>query len=500
MTEAKEIDQRHLGFFNQLVARRGVDTPTRQKPKLEKVKFTLLESLTDQKPLVVYQMLSAWSGFPEILWNFSRLTDERRRIPLRQNPHFYHHLPTSGDAYRAEFFMEPMKDFVLQNDTIYVLVDKSSLGRIYLEAQARKRIFGNVWMPKPNDVMIFKDIRGKLQGEQLVGNDIRSHQELFWRDELDISLMDSSTIPRELPKLPWTPVTDIQDWKVLIQEKTLHSTKTSVRICVGPVVTNDKVPCVPDKRASNQRSDVPPATNPTRASSSANVEVPLTHSADTQCLPQAQVHPAPLVPVPPNQHTPGSKPIATTIPSPAHTSPLPPLPPSHLRGSPIPATPPTLTQSLSPLLNESTATQEPRKNVASRQPSAKPGLFSGTNTPSKPIDITPVTNPRPGNRITQHSHPQPASNNVQPRSQEQKPIQNRTKVDNPGNPAQDGMGPTKPTKSSVSFSSFTQIFKSQPIPGAFPGPQMEVDWVMVSQGPTDVQGGSWLKRLFRRHS
>jgi len=282
----------------------------------------------------------------------------------------------------------------------------------------------------------------------------------------------------------------------------LRFSGTSVKICVGhanhPVVTNDKVrpgfvtlvnpcliwvkaPCAPDKHAadaSSQRSNVPPATNPpARASSSvpvgvqgANPEVPSAHGADTRCLPQTQVHTVPLATVPPNQHTLGSKSIAATVPSPpAPTSPVPP-PPVHARRSPITATSHTMTQSSSPLLahhSKPPATQEPRKNVPSPQAPTPPGSFPGTN-------------------------PQLTSNNVKP-----PPIQNRTKVDKP---AQDGKGPTKSTKTSFSISSFTQMFKPPSMPGAFPGPQMDVDWVMVSQGPTEIQGGNWLKRLFRRPS
>ena len=92
----------------------------------------------------------------EILWNFSRYTDDRR-IALRQNPHFYLDLPTSGDAYGAEFSKNSMRDFVLKReDTVYVLVDKPDLGRVYLEVETKKqnRIFGNVWMQ--NGVLIFK--------------------------------------------------------------------------------------------------------------------------------------------------------------------------------------------------------------------------------------------------------------------------------------------------------------------------------------------------------
>lgn len=76
---------------------------------------------------------------------------------MRQNPHFYLDLPTSGGAYGAGFSKNSMKDFHSlpeHNNTVYVLVDKPSLGRVYLEAEKRKRIFGNVW--RPNDVMIFK--------------------------------------------------------------------------------------------------------------------------------------------------------------------------------------------------------------------------------------------------------------------------------------------------------------------------------------------------------
>lgn len=89
----------------------------------------------------------------EIIWNFSRYTDDRR-IPLRQNPHFYLDLPTTFSSFKADFVKDATKAFQFKrNDTVYVLVDKPDLGRIYVEAEKR-HIFGNVW--KPNDVLIFK--------------------------------------------------------------------------------------------------------------------------------------------------------------------------------------------------------------------------------------------------------------------------------------------------------------------------------------------------------
>ena len=97
------------------------------------------------------EVLSAQPLTSEILWNFSRYKDDRQ-IPLRQNPHFYLHLP---DSFGAEFVKDSTKEFLFKrNDKVYVLVDKPDLGRIYLQAENRRRIFGNVW--KSNDVLIFK--------------------------------------------------------------------------------------------------------------------------------------------------------------------------------------------------------------------------------------------------------------------------------------------------------------------------------------------------------
>jgi len=254
-----------------------------------------------------------------------------------------------------------------------------------------------------------------------------------------------------------------------------------IRHIVNPCLIQVKAPCAPDKNtadASSQRSNVLPVTNPSTCAFSsipvgvqgANPEVPSAHGADTRCLPQTQVHTVPLATVPPNQHTLSSKSIATTVPSPpAPTSPVP-LPLVHAHRSPITVTSHTMTQSSSPLLahhSKPPATQELQKNMPSHQAPTLPGSFPGTN-------------------------PQLASNNVKP-----PPIQNRTKVDKP---AQDGKGPTKSMKTSFSISSFTQMFKPPSMPRAFPGPQMDMDWVMVSQGPTEIQGRNWLKQLFCRPS
>ena len=73
---------------------------------------------------------------------------------------------------------------------------------------------------------------------------MQMHQELFWRNEPDISSKDSSAKLRELQEDPWKPVTDV-DWKELIRNKSLHSTSTSVKICASNanprVATSDEV-------------------------------------------------------------------------------------------------------------------------------------------------------------------------------------------------------------------------------------------------------------------
>jgi len=86
----------------------------------------------------------------EILWNFSRLKDERR-LTLKQNPHFYTHLPLSSQAYGGRFKMEPIEDF-LQGQRFYVLIDRP--GHVYIETDGYSQCFGNAW--RPNGAVVFK--------------------------------------------------------------------------------------------------------------------------------------------------------------------------------------------------------------------------------------------------------------------------------------------------------------------------------------------------------
>ena len=97
-------------------------------------------------------MLSKISGLKEVLWNFSRYRD-KRRLTLKQNPHFYEVLPTSPDEYDGRFRRDPIETFDLKK--VSVLTHDSGLpGRVFLETPEGTRAFSNVWVPK--DAIIFK--------------------------------------------------------------------------------------------------------------------------------------------------------------------------------------------------------------------------------------------------------------------------------------------------------------------------------------------------------
>lgn len=96
------------------------------------------------------EVLGNSSNVAEILWNFSRCKGNKR-ITLKQNPHFYRHLPGNKEAYGNDFRRDPLENFV-DAPEVHVLTDKP--GRVYLESGQDTRAFGNVWRPK--DAIIFK--------------------------------------------------------------------------------------------------------------------------------------------------------------------------------------------------------------------------------------------------------------------------------------------------------------------------------------------------------
>lgn len=138
-------------------------------------------------------MLNESPSLEEILWNFRRIKDKRRRLTLKQNPHFYIHLPRSPDAYGGEFNLEPIENFQ-HPDKFYVLTDRPGL--VYINTGQYSRCFGNFWCP--NGAIIFKgsyvmflislfytvsdgvlpDLCGRLEGETIVKASLES---TLWR-------------------------------------------------------------------------------------------------------------------------------------------------------------------------------------------------------------------------------------------------------------------------------------------------------------------------------
>ena len=100
-------------------------------------------------------MLSQSSDLKEILWNFSRIKDAKKRLTLKQNPHFYKRLPTIPHLYGGTFRTEPIDTF--QHEKISVLTDNpDSVGRVYVDVGQKKRAFGNVWIP--SNAIIFRGL------------------------------------------------------------------------------------------------------------------------------------------------------------------------------------------------------------------------------------------------------------------------------------------------------------------------------------------------------
>ena len=97
------------------------------------------------------EVLSNEPSLQEILWNFSRFKDEKQRLTLGDNPHFYSELPTSLEAYMDSLEIDPTDDF-WHADKFYVLTDKPE--PLYIVTDRSSQSFGNFW--RPQNAIIFK--------------------------------------------------------------------------------------------------------------------------------------------------------------------------------------------------------------------------------------------------------------------------------------------------------------------------------------------------------
>ncbi|KAH9032236.1 hypothetical protein EDB85DRAFT_1259404 [Lactarius pseudohatsudake] len=174
MKSAKKKDKSSSNILYGLFKQRFKEKPEPVEAPTEVVQFLLSGSLPDKDPEVVKQALCRKSNMEEVLWNFSRLKG-KQRITLKQNPHFYRGLPSSGSAYSDCFTTYPIYEFWDTTDEIRVLTDERS--RVFLETDKRNRAFGNFWMP--DRAIIFKDVGGKLEGEGIVAKDIQGTPNLW---------------------------------------------------------------------------------------------------------------------------------------------------------------------------------------------------------------------------------------------------------------------------------------------------------------------------------
>jgi hypothetical protein len=141
---------------------------TRRNEPPKVVKFHLLRSIPDPKPILVQRecklgdavphlwlaLIEAFAGvpsLPEILWNFCRRSENR--VTLADNPHFYHHhlRIKSPNTYDDGFTTDPM-DYYQDVEDMCVLTNKP--GRLFLECGKKSRAFDNVW--RTNGIFIFK--------------------------------------------------------------------------------------------------------------------------------------------------------------------------------------------------------------------------------------------------------------------------------------------------------------------------------------------------------
>ena len=99
------------------------------------------------------EVLSNNPSLQEILWNFSCFNDEKKRLSLREIPHFYAELPTLPETYRDDVKIDPIEDFRHANK-FYVLRSKPGFVHIKTDQVSDWQSFGNFWCPL--NAIIFK--------------------------------------------------------------------------------------------------------------------------------------------------------------------------------------------------------------------------------------------------------------------------------------------------------------------------------------------------------
>ena len=99
------------------------------------------------------ELVGSRSTFGDILWDFYRLRDPKKRLTLMDNPHFYAKLPKSQEEYESSIEIDPTED-LWQADKFYVLTDRQEL--VYIMTDQVTLTFGNFW--RSENALIFKGL------------------------------------------------------------------------------------------------------------------------------------------------------------------------------------------------------------------------------------------------------------------------------------------------------------------------------------------------------
>ena len=89
-----------------------------------------------------------------VLWNFYRIKDTKKRLTLMDNPHFYAELPKSQEIYEHRIETDPVKDLWQLHEFFYILTDRQEL--VYIMTDQVTLTFGNFWRSKK--ALIFKGL------------------------------------------------------------------------------------------------------------------------------------------------------------------------------------------------------------------------------------------------------------------------------------------------------------------------------------------------------
>jgi len=197
----------------------------------------------------VPEMLSDNPSLQEILWNFSRIKEEKQRLSLRENPHFYTDFPTSPEAYLDGVEIEPTEDF-RHADKFYILTDRPSLVCIMTDQDTK--YFSNFWCPQ--NAIIFKglgvlfrflfpvsdvlpDICGRLAGEGIVKTSL-SGTICGLCKQLPVSIVARASRNGHNLPLIITQGCSWMGWKCSTGSLPLHgSDDVSLRICIGRIAS-----------------------------------------------------------------------------------------------------------------------------------------------------------------------------------------------------------------------------------------------------------------------